>query len=211
MDFIPVACDTGLILPLGEWVLRSACRQAQNWREAGIVLDHVAVNVDGQQIVRSDFVATVTGVLAETGLPASMLELEITEGFLLENAENGMGTVMRFSEMGVAIAIDDFGTGYSSLSYLKYLHADCLKIDKSFINDLPDDSTSAAIIRTVISLGHGLGFTVVAEGVETAEQLAYLRTAGCDRVQGYYFAKPMPAAGFETWLRDGKFAALLHA
>ncbi len=209
MEFLPVASDTGLIIPLGEWVLRTACRQAQLWRQAGIRLDHVAVNVDGQQLVRSDFVATVAAVLEETGLPPEGLELEITEGFLLENAENGMGTVMRFSDMGVDIAIDDFGTGYSSLAYLKYLHADCLKIDKSFVNDLPGDSTSAAIIRAVISLGHGLGFTLVAEGVETAEQLAYLRKAGCDLVQGYYFAKPMPADEFEVWLREERFARLL--
>jgi diguanylate cyclase (GGDEF)-like protein/PAS domain S-box-containing protein len=210
-EFLPVACDTGLILPLGDWVLRTACRQAQAWHVAGIEFDRMAVNVDGQQIVRSDFVATVSAVLAETALPPAMLELEVTEGFLLENAENGMGTVMRFSEMGVSIAIDDFGTGYSSLAYLKYLHADCLKIDKSFVNDLPDDSTSAAIIRTIISLGHGLGFTLVAEGVETAEQLAYLGSAGCDLIQGYYLAKPMPAAEFETWLREGRLTPLLGA
>lgn len=200
-EFLPVASDTGLIVPLGDWVLLTACHQAQAWRQTGIDLQHVAVNVDGQQIVRSDFVDTVNKVLAATGLPPGMLELEVTESFLLENAENGMGTVMRFADMGVNVAIDDFGTGYSSLVYLKYLHADTLKIDKCFVGDLPDDSTSAAIIHAVVSLGHGLGFNLVAEGVETAEQLAYLQKVGCDRVQGYYFAKPMPVPVFEDWLK----------
>jgi diguanylate cyclase (GGDEF)-like protein/PAS domain S-box-containing protein len=204
LDFLPIAADTGLILPLGEWVLRHACRQALAWRNAGLGIEHVSVNVDSQQIVRSDFVATVERVLAETGLPPSMLELEITESFLLENAENGMGTVMRFAEMGVDVAIDDFGTGYSSLSYLKYLRADCLKIDKSFVDDLPADATSAAIIRAIVSLGRGLGFTLVAEGVETASQLAYLRSVGCDLVQGYLLARPMPATELEAWVRAGK-------
>lgn len=200
-DFLPVACETGLIIPLGEWVLRTACSQVQAWRQRGIDLEQIAVNVDGQQIVRSDFVETVGLVLAETGLPPAVLELEITEGFLLENAENGMGTAMRFAEMGVRIAIDDFGTGYSSLVYLKYLHANTLKIDKCFVGDLPGDDTSAAIIQAVVSLGHGLGFNLVAEGVETPEQRDYLKAAGCDLVQGYYFAKPMPAQEFEAWLQ----------
>jgi diguanylate cyclase (GGDEF)-like protein/PAS domain S-box-containing protein len=200
-EFLPVAADTGLILPLGEWVLRNACRQAKAWKDAGLGIDHVSVNVDGQQIVRSDFVAIVERLLEETGLPPTMLELEITESFLLENAENGMGTVMRFAEMGVDIAIDDFGTGYSSLSYLKYLRADCLKIDKSFVDDLPADAISAAIIRAIISLGRGLGFTLVAEGVETAAQLAYLRSVGCDLVQGYLLSRPVPADEFEQWVK----------
>ncbi len=208
-EFLTVACDTGLIVPLGEWVLRTACRQAQDWRRAGIEIGRIAVNVDGQQIMRSDFVATVETVLAETGLPPERLELEITESFLLENAENGMGTVARFSYMGVNIAIDDFGTGYSSLAYLKYLHADCLKIDKSFINGLPEDSDGSAIVQAVISLGRGLGFLLVAEGVETRGQLAYLGKVGCDVVQGYYFAKPMPAAEFEHWLATASVERLL--
>jgi diguanylate cyclase (GGDEF)-like protein/PAS domain S-box-containing protein len=208
-DFLTVACDTGLIVPLGEWVLRTACRQAQAWQRAGIDIGRIAVNVDGLQIMRSDFVATVETVLAETGLTPERLELEITESFLLENAENGMGTVARFSNMGVNVAIDDFGTGYSSLAYLKYLHADCLKIDKSFINGLPEDSDGRAIVQAVISLGRGLGFMLVAEGVETGEQLAYLGKVGCDLVQGYYFAKPMPAAEFERWLDAAPFERLL--
>jgi len=209
VEFLTVACDTGLIVPLGEWVLRTACQQAQAWRNAGIDIGRIAVNVDGQQIMRSDFVATVERVLAETGLPAEQLELEITESFLLENAENGMGTVARFSNMGVHVAIDDFGTGYSSLAYLKYLHADCLKIDKSFINGLPEDSDGSAIVQAVISLGRGLGFLLVAEGVETGEQLEYLGKVGCDLVQGYYFAKPMPADELEQWLATATLDRLL--
>ncbi len=210
-EFLPVAAETGLILPLGEWVLRHACRQMRAWGDAGLGIDHVAVNVDGQQIVRSDFVATVAAILKETGLPPRMLELEITEGFLLENAENGMGTVMRFAEMGVDVAIDDVGTGYSSLAYLKYLRADCLKIDKSFVDDLPADATSAAIIRAIISLGRGLGFTLVAEGVETQAQLNYLRSVGCDLVQGYLLARPMPADAVAAWVAAGNAAQAQRA
>jgi diguanylate cyclase (GGDEF)-like protein/PAS domain S-box-containing protein len=210
-EFLPVASDTGLIVPLGEWVLRAACKQAQVWRSAGLAFGHVSVNVDGQQIVRGDFVETVENVLEETGLPADCLELEITETFLLENAERGMGMAMRFADMGVSVAIDDFGTGYSSLAYLKYLHADCLKIDKSFVSDLPNDSTGAAIIRAVVSLANGLGYALVAEGVETSEQLAYLRSVGCDLVQGYYFAKPMPAGEVPAWLGEERLAALLES
>lgn len=208
-EFLPVACETGLIVQLGEWVLRAACRQTQAWLAAGIDVGRIAINVDGQQIVRSDFVATVEAVLAETGLPPRNLELEITEGFLLENAENGMGTVAQFSYMDVNVAIDDFGTGYSSLAYLKYLYADCLKIDRSFIDDLPGDSDSAAIVQAVVRLGRGLGFKLVAEGVETAAQLAYLRKTGCHLVQGYYFTRPLPVAEFESWLSGGELARLL--
>lgn len=201
-EFLPIARETGLILPIGEWVLRQACHQMSAWRNAGLNLRLMTVNVDGQQMVRSDFVATVETVLAETGMPASMLELEMTENFLLENAENGMGAAMRFSEMGVEVAIDDFGTGYSSLSYLKYFRADALKIDKSFVYDLPADIVSASIIGAIVHLGRGLDFRLVAEGVETREQLAYLMNAGCDWVQGHYFASPMPAAEFEAWMRN---------
>lgn len=208
-EFLQVASDTGLIVPLGEWVLRTACRQVQQWQSAGIVLDHVAVNVDGQQVVRSDFVATVQAVLDETGLPAERLELEITESFLLENAENGMGMVACFSGMGVQTAIDDFGTGYSSLAYLKYLHVDSLKIDKSFIDDLPLDSAGAAIVQSIARLGRGLALQLIAEGVETADQLAYVRQVGCDLVQGYYFSRPLPVDEFEAWLATDPVPRLL--
>ena len=208
-EFLQVASDTGLIVPLGEWVLRTACRQLRSWQAEGIVLDHIAVNVDGQQVVRSDFVATVEAVLAETGLPPERLELEITESFLLENAENGMGMVACFAGMGVHTAIDDFGTGYSSLAYLKYLHVDSLKIDKSFIDDLPQDSAGAAIVQAIARLGRGLALQLVAEGVETAAQLAYVRQVGCDLVQGYYFSRPLPADQFATWLASDPLPRLL--
>ncbi len=208
-EFLQVASDTGLIVPLGEWVLRTACWQVQRWQATGIVLDHIAVNVDGQQVVRSDFVATVAAVLAETGLSPERLQLEITESFLLENAENGMGMVACFAGMGVQTAIDDFGTGYSSLAYLKYLHVDSLKIDKSFIDDLPQDSTGAAIVQAIARLGRGLALKLVAEGVETAAQLAYVRQVGCDLVQGYYFSRPLPADEFEAWLGSDPLKRLL--
>jgi len=210
-DFLGVARDTGLIVSLGEWVLKTACQQAQTWRQAGIDIGRIAVNVDGLQIMRSDFVATVEAVLKQTGLPAEALELEITESFLLENADNGLGVVARFSRLGVSTAIDDFGTGYSSLSYLKYLHADCLKIDKSFVSGLPEDSDGAAIVDAVGRLGRGLGFLLVAEGVETQSQLAFLRTFGCDVMQGYLFARPMPASEFAAWLAAAPYRTLLAA
>lgn len=209
-EFLPVASDTGLIVPLGEWVLRTACRQLQTWQSEGLVLDRIAVNVDGQQVVRSDFVATVGAVLTETGLSPERLELEITESFLLENAENGMGMVACFAGMGVHTAIDDFGTGYSSLAYLKYLHVDSLKIDKSFIDDLPQDSAGAAIVQAIARLGRGLALQLVAEGVETAAQLAYVRQVGCDLVQGYYFSRPLPADEFKAWLATDPLPRLLN-
>jgi diguanylate cyclase (GGDEF)-like protein/PAS domain S-box-containing protein len=203
-EFIPVAEDTGLIVPLGEWVLREACRQTMDWVAEGIDIGSIAVNVDGAQIERSNIIETVERVLAETGIPAHRLELEITESLLLNNAERGMGTVAILHEMGVGVAIDDFGTGYSSLSYLKYLRADRLKIDRSFVIDLPSDPDDATIARTVINLGKNLGFSVIAEGVETEAQEQFLFDEGCYEVQGYRYAKPMPAVEFAQWFRSRK-------
>ncbi|MDP2433443.1 MAG: EAL domain-containing protein [Pseudomonadota bacterium] len=200
-DFIPIAEETGLILPLGEWVLRQSCRHAVAWQARGLEAGSVSVNVAGPQIERGDFFAIVQTVLEETGWPAERLELEITESFLLRNAEQAMAVVQKLSELGVKVAIDDFGTGYSSLSYLKYLRVNKLKIDQSFVRDLPGDHDDAAITRAVISLGHNLGFSVIAEGVESDAQREFLKQEGCDQAQGYFYSRPLPAAEFENFLR----------
>ncbi len=201
IEFIPVAEETGLIVPIGEWVLREACRQTIAWATEGIDIGSIAVNIDGAQIERSNIVETVERALADTGMAPQQLELEITESLLLENAERGMGTVAILHEMGVGVAIDDFGTGYSSLAYLKYLRADRLKIDRSFVKDLPGNSDDATIARAVINLANNLGFSVIAEGVETEEQEAFLLAEGCFEVQGYRYAKPLPVAEFAAWFR----------
>lgn len=200
-EFIPIAEETGLILPLGEWVLRQSCRHALEWRALGLDAGSISVNVAGPQIERGDFFNIVRTVLEETGWPAERLELEITESFLLRNAEQAMTVVEKLSNLGVKVAIDDFGTGYSSLSYLKYLRVNKLKIDQSFVRDLPDDHDDSAITRAVISLGHNLGFSVIAEGVESDAQREFLKHEGCDQAQGYLYSRPLPAAEFERFLR----------
>ncbi|MBU0594955.1 MAG: EAL domain-containing protein [Gammaproteobacteria bacterium] len=194
--FIPVAEDTGLIIELGEQVLREACLQARRWLEAGIELETVGVNVAGPQLQRSDFVSTVRRVLAETGLPAKHLDLEVTETFIMEHADVTFDQLHELRALGVTLSIDDFGTGYSSLAYLKRLPIDRLKLDRAFIKDLPDDEEDAAITRAVVALSGSLGLRLVVEGVETAEQMAFLKNMGCREIQGYYFGRPVPAADF---------------
>ncbi len=194
--FIPIAEDTGLIIDIGAWVLHQACRQMQSWRQAGLPLDSIAVNVAGPQIQRGDILATVQRVLAETGLPAHCLELEVTEGFIMGQAEAAIGVLDALSRLGVRLAIDDFGTGYSSLAYLKRLPIDKLKVDRSFVRDLPADEEDAAIAAAVIALGHSLGLTVIAEGVETAAQRDFLLTRRCDQAQGWYYGRPVPPEHF---------------
>ena len=201
-DFIPLAEETGLILPLGEWVLRQTCLNARHWLGQGLDCGKLSVNVAGLQIERGDFFATVRQVLEETGLDGQRLALEITESFLLRNANQAMAVVAKLNKLGVKVAIDDFGTGYSSLSYLKYLRADKLKIDQQFVRDLPDDKDDAAITRAVIALGHSLGFKIIAEGVETEAQRDFLRGEGCEEAQGYFYSKPLPEAEFEVFLRQ---------
>lgn len=200
--FIPLAEETGLVLPLGEWVLRQACLDTLRWQKQGLDCGKISVNVAGPQIERGDFFATVQQVLADTGLAPDRLALEITESFLLRNAEQAMAVVAKLNELGIQVAIDDFGTGYSSLSYLKYLRASKLKIDRQFVRDLPDDKDDAAITRAVIALGHSLGFQIVAEGVETEAQRAFLRAEGCEEAQGYLYSKPLHAREFENFLTE---------
>ena len=192
-QFIPVAEDTSLIIPLGEWVLRHACQQAKQWLDAGIEFGQIAVNVAGPQILQSNLVDTVASALNDSGLPPEYLLLEITETFIMDRAKPAIQLLLSLRKMGVSLAIDDFGTGYSSLAYLKELPVNKLKIDKSFITDLPNDDNDAAITRAMIALGDSLLFSIIAEGVETEAQREFLVQEGCEQAQGYLYSKPVPA------------------
>jgi diguanylate cyclase (GGDEF)-like protein/PAS domain S-box-containing protein len=196
IHFIPLAEETGLILEIGAWVLRETCRQGRQWMDAGLPPLTLAVNVSAHQFRRSDVSALVTTVLSETGFPAEQLELEMTESGLMESQDKVMELLNNLRAIGVRFAIDDFGTGYSSLAYLKHFPLDSLKIDKSFIDDIPHLQDDMEIAATIIAMGHMLGFKVLAEGVETPEQLAFLQEKGCDAYQGYIKSKPVPADEF---------------
>lgn len=195
-EFISLAEDTDLIVALGEFVLRETCRIGRQWLDQGLPAITLAVNVSPHQFSRSDINALVTQVLLDTGFPVEYLELEITESGLMDNQQHAMTILNSLHEQGVRFAIDDFGTGYSSLAYLKYFPVDLLKIDKTFIDDIPFLAGDMAITATIIAMAHHLGFKVLAEGVETAEQLAFLREHGCDMYQGYLHSKPMLEADF---------------
>jgi EAL domain-containing protein (putative c-di-GMP-specific phosphodiesterase class I) len=194
--FIHLAEDTGLIIELGELVLRAACRQAMDRLAGDVPIERVAVNVSAQQVQRSDFVATVRRALEDTGLPARHLELEVTESFIMGQAEAGIRALCALRDMGVRLAVDDFGTGYSSLGYLKRLPIDMLKIDRSFVSDLRGEREDLAIAKAVIALGRTLGLKVIAEGVEHDDQAGLLRAEGCHYGQGYLFGKPVEAGDF---------------
>jgi diguanylate cyclase (GGDEF)-like protein/PAS domain S-box-containing protein len=198
--FIPIAEETGLILPIGRWVLEQACRQALAWQRLGLPLA-VSVNVSAVQFQQQGFAQLVADTLRETQLPARRLELELTESLFMQGAARMVDTLRRLKELGLSLAIDDFGTGYSSLSYLKRFAADRLKIDRSFIHDLEEGGDDAVIARTIISLGRSLGLRVVAEGVETAHQLRFLRENGCDEAQGFLYGRPMCAEELAERLR----------
>jgi len=200
--FIPIAENSGLILPIGEWVLRTACAQARQWQDEGLPPLPVAVNVSAVQFRQESFPELIRSVLHETGLPAQYLELELTEGLLLSSADVTLSLLQELKEMGVKLSIDDFGTGYSSLSYLKHLPVYKLKIDRSFVRDLAVDPDDAAITGTIISMAKNLHLRVIAEGVENEEQMSFLRQHNCDEVQGYYFSRPLAAADFAEKLRS---------
>lgn len=203
--FIPLTEQSGLIIPIGAWVLRETCRQGKLWLEAGLPPLQLAVNVSPVQFQRSDMLNLVTNALNETGFPAEQLELELTESCLINNDKTQL-TLDILSGLGVRIAIDDFGTGYSSLAYLKHFPINTLKIDKSFVDDIPDHQNNMEIIGTIIAMGRILGFKVLAEGVETPEQLAFLKAKGCDSYQGYIKSKPVPAETFaELLLKQQSF------
>lgn len=199
--FIPVAEESGLIVNLGEWVLRAACRQLAAWRASGVDVPCISVNLSVRQLGHSDIVEVVQSALRESGLAPDALELEITESVIM-NVDDAIGVLQRLHDMGVRLAVDDFGTGYSSLAYLKLLPINALKIDRCFVVGIGDNLGDESIIQAVIGLARSLGLSTVAEGVETALQLAFLRQAGCDQIQGYYFGRPQPAEAFiADWRR----------
>jgi EAL domain-containing protein (putative c-di-GMP-specific phosphodiesterase class I) len=194
IEFIPVLEDTGAIISVGEWVLRSVCEQIKSWQAAGITPRPVSVNVSARQFQRRDLDAVLARVIEETGVDPAFLQLELTESLLMKDAAEAARTLTGLKALGIRISVDDFGTGYSSLAYLKRFPLDELKIDRAFIRDIVTDPNDAAIALSIISLAHSLKLKVVAEGVETEEQLGFLRAHGCDEMQGYYFARPMHIA-----------------
>ncbi len=200
LEFIPLAEESGLIVSIGDWVLQTACAQAAKWVRENKMALRMAVNISARQIYHKDFVQQVARILTTTGLPAEMLELEITESSILENLDETVRKLQQLKMMGMTVAIDDFGTGYSSLSYLKQLPLDRLKIDRSFVKDTPDDRDDCAIVRTIIAMSASLGLSVIAEGVENREQVEFLRAGGCNEIQGYLISKPVPAAEIEARL-----------
>jgi EAL domain-containing protein (putative c-di-GMP-specific phosphodiesterase class I) len=202
-NFIPVAEDCGLILPIGHWVLREACKQARAWLDAGLPLGTIAVNISSMEFREDNFLESVFATLSETGLDPKFLELELTESVLMKRAESAASVLKALRARGVQIAVDDFGTGYSSLSYLRKFPIDALKIDQSFVRQIssaPDDTT---IVTAVISMGRSLKLRVVAEGVETQGELSFLQAHQCEEAQGYYFSRPVLPQQFAILLKTG--------
>ncbi|RFC37367.1 MAG: PAS domain S-box-containing protein/diguanylate cyclase (GGDEF) domain-containing protein [Candidatus Nitrotoga sp. LAW] len=203
-QFIPIAEENGLIPPIGEWVLREACRQNQEWRKLGLMKITMAVNLSAVQFRQKNLGEIIKAILYESGLAPSGLELEITEGVVMQDAEAAILLLEDMKAMGLKLSVDDFGTGYSSLSYLKRFPIDKFKIDQSFVRDLATDTDDAVIVSTIISMAHSLKLKVIAEGVETAEQLAFLKQQGCDEIQGYYFSQPVSAEEFTKLLSSDR-------
>ncbi len=201
-DFIPLAEETGMIIEIGEWVLLEACRQNREWMDSGLEPIRIAINLSPVQFGQGNLASMVQGVLNGTELPAEYLELEITESVIMRNVDETVGTLEQFRDLGINLSVDDFGTGYSSLSYLKRLPIDSLKIDRAFVMDIPESGDDMAITAAIIAMGHQLNLEIVAEGVETREQLEFLRQHNCDFVQGYLFSKPIPAPDLEQMLRQ---------
>jgi diguanylate cyclase (GGDEF)-like protein/PAS domain S-box-containing protein len=200
--FIPVAEDTGLIVPIGRWVLREACEQAVRWQRAGLAPLPVAVNLSARQFADDGLYDDIVGALHASGLDPRLLEIELTEGMVMHNVERASELLCRLKERGVRVAIDDFGTGYSSLAQIRRFPIDTLKVDRSFVRGIQGDAEGQAIADAIIAMGHSLSLTVIAEGVETPEEAQFLRSRRCDEMQGYHFSKPLPAAAFEALVRD---------
>jgi len=193
-EFIPVAEETGMILAIGDWVLHEAAAQCAMWRAAGIQVPLISVNLSARQLTDERLPGRLAEALTRAGGGAPWLELELTESTVMRNVTQSSALLTRFRDLGVRIAVDDFGTGYSSLSYLSRLPIDCVKIDGSFIRDVPHDPDDTAIVRGIVVLAHTLRLTVVAEGVETREQIEFLRELGCDEIQGFLVSRPLPPA-----------------
>ena len=204
--FIPVAEDTGLIIPLGEMVLRAACRTARQWENAGMGQQRISVNLSARQFRLKNLATLIRGILAEASLDAHRLEVEITESVVMEDAEAAGETLKQLKHLGVRVAIDDFGTGYSSLAYLKAFPIDRLKIDRSFIRDVTHDANDAAIVSLIMSLARSLELETIAEGVETEEQKDFLTARGCSALQGYLLGRPMSGTDAFAFLRRMKTA-----
>ncbi|HEY3700466.1 MAG TPA: EAL domain-containing protein [Spongiibacteraceae bacterium] len=200
--FIPIAEETGLIVPIGQWVLQEACRQAVEWQQQGHAPLRIAVNISSRQFVGGNIVHAVEEALRESGLSPELLELEITEGLLLGDAPLTRRSLERLKKLGARLSLDDFGTGFSSLSYLRRYDFDVLKIDRSFISDLESKPEAAGLVKTIIAMAHSLGMEVIGEGVETALQVEFIRERECHIAQGYFFAKPLPASEFSSWLKN---------
>jgi EAL domain-containing protein (putative c-di-GMP-specific phosphodiesterase class I) len=195
-QFIPVAEERGFMVPIGRWVLHEACRQARAWHDARLKPIRIAVNISAVELRDKEFVAGVRSILRETGFEPTCVELELTETFLLQDSKSTAAVLYALKHLGVELALDDFGTGYSSLSHLKRFPIDTLKIDQSFVHDIVTDADDANIVSAVISMGRSLQMRVVAEGVETSEQLAFLQQQHCPEGQGYYFSRPVASKEF---------------
>jgi EAL domain-containing protein (putative c-di-GMP-specific phosphodiesterase class I) len=210
-QFIPIAEDSGLIVPIGGWVVREACTQAQAWVAAGLPIRSMAVNVSPIEFSNEGFLEGLFATLSETGLNPKALELEVTESALMKNPELAATILQVLRRQGVRVAIDDFGTGYSSLSYLRKFPLDALKIDQSFVRQIADGSNDNAIVSAIISMGQSLNLRVIAEGVETPEQLAFLKAKECDEAQGYNFSRPLVAEQFAALLKDERSRQIAQA
>jgi EAL domain-containing protein (putative c-di-GMP-specific phosphodiesterase class I) len=204
-QFIPIAEECGFIVPIGQWVLRESCQQAKRWQEARLPATRMAINVSTVELRAKGFLTGLRAILAETGLDPIHLELELTETFLMQDATSTAAVLRAINELGVRLTLDDFGTGYSSLSHLKRFPIGTLKIDQSFVRDVTTDADDASIVRAMINMGKSLHLRVVAEGVETPQQLAFLREQNCPEGQGYYFGRPTTAGEFTKYL--GRSAA----
>jgi EAL domain-containing protein (putative c-di-GMP-specific phosphodiesterase class I) len=210
LQFVPIAEDCGLILPIGRWVLREACRQARAWQDAGLPRLTIAVNVSAVEFRDKGFVEGVRTILRETGLEACYLQLELTEGVLMVDGKATSSVLEELKRMGVQLAVDDFGTGYSSLSYLLQFPIDVLKIDQSFVHEINDGHDDSSIVSAIIKMGESLKHLVVAEGIETREQRAYLQTQHCAEGQGFLFSRPLAAAQFAHLLQMGLAETVVH-
>jgi diguanylate cyclase (GGDEF)-like protein/PAS domain S-box-containing protein len=207
-QFISIAEESGLIVPIGRWVLREACRQVHAWHAAGLPNLRLAVNISAVELRAEEFAANVGAILAETGFDPRYLELELTETFLMQDSTSTALVLLAIKNLGVQLALDDFGTGYSSLSYMRRFPIDTLKVDRSFIRDLTHDPNDASVVSALISLGKGLHMRVVAEGVEAADQLVFLKDHDCAEAQGYFFSRPLRAPDFADWMRDTAASAV---
>jgi EAL domain-containing protein (putative c-di-GMP-specific phosphodiesterase class I) len=209
-QFVSIAEDCGVIVQIGRWVLREACRQARAWQEAGLPPLPMAVNVSAVEFSDNGFVAGVRAILSETGLESRYLELELTESVLMEDAESMAAVLQELKAMGVHLAVDDFGTRYSSLSYLRRFPFDALKIDQSFVNQISSDPDESAMVSAIINMGKSLKHIVIAEGIETQQQRAYLRAHCCAEGQGFLFSPPLPATEFAHLLQTSMAGTVIH-